>query len=224
MKKIIIVEKREVVAEELLKVVKVGSYKVEVVKTNADAFLYYDTGQTKAIVLENNYDGLCRILQRIRLEDRETAIFVKGQPKAEGEIETVLGEGADNYITHFSSRELQAYLQAWFLYADCQDEKEYILNERVHLAVASQRLFLPNGSLLLSECEFRVLELLARHKGKVVAYEELIEIYWLEYNVDTKTYLCKCVKRLRHILGGGTGLTITNVYRRGYMLEDQNVF
>lgn len=105
MKKIIIVEKREVVAEELLKVVKVGSYKVEVVKTNADAFLYYDTGQTKAIVLENNYDGLCRILQRIRLEDRETAIFVKGQPKAEGEIETVLGEGADNYITHFSSRE-----------------------------------------------------------------------------------------------------------------------
>lgn len=94
MKKIIIVEKREVVAEELLKVVKVGSYKVEVVKTNADAFLYYDIGQTKAIVLENNYDGLCRILQRIRLEDRETAIFVKGQPKAEGEIETVLGEGA----------------------------------------------------------------------------------------------------------------------------------
>lgn len=80
MEKIIIVEKRAVIAEEILKVVKIGNYKVEVVKTNADAFLYYDSGQTKAIVLENNYDGLYRILRRIRLEDRKTVIFVKGPP------------------------------------------------------------------------------------------------------------------------------------------------
>ena len=46
MEKIIIVEKRAVIAEEILKVVKIGNYKVEVVKTNADAFLYYDSGQT----------------------------------------------------------------------------------------------------------------------------------------------------------------------------------
>ena len=39
MEKIIIVEKRAVIAEEILKVVKIGNYKVEVVKTNADAFL-----------------------------------------------------------------------------------------------------------------------------------------------------------------------------------------
>lgn len=38
MEKIIIVEKRAVIAEEILKVVKIGNYKVEVVKTNADAF------------------------------------------------------------------------------------------------------------------------------------------------------------------------------------------
>ena len=44
MEKIIIVEKRAVIAEEILKVVKIGNYKVEVVKTNA--FLYYDSGQT----------------------------------------------------------------------------------------------------------------------------------------------------------------------------------
>ena len=104
MEKIIIVEKRAVIAEEILKVVKIGNYKVEVVKTNADAFLYYDSGQTKAIVLENNYDGLYRILRRIRLEDRKTVIFVKGHPMADEEIEMALGEGADNYITHFTSR------------------------------------------------------------------------------------------------------------------------
>ena len=224
MEKIIIVEKRAEIAEEILKVVKIGNYKVEVVKTNADAFLYYDSGQTKAIVLENNYDGLYRILRRIRLEDRKTVIFVKGHPMADEEIEMALGEGADNYITHFTSRELKAYLQAWFRYAGWQVEKEYVLNRQVHLAVASQRLFLPNGSLLLSECEFRVLELLARNKGKVVAYEELIGIYWFEYNADTKTYLCKCIGRLRHILGEDSGLTITNVYKRGYMLEDLDVF
>ena len=100
----------------------------------------------------------------------------------------------------------------------------FAIQQQVHLAVASQRLFLPNGSLLLSECEFRVLELLARNKGKVVAYEELIGIYWFEYNADTKTYLCKCIGRLRHILGEDSGLTITNVYKRGYMLEDLDVF
>ena len=224
MKKIIIVEKRELIAEEILKVVKVRNYKVEVVKTNTDAFLYYNSGQTKAIVLENNHDGLSRILQRIRLEDWKTVIFVKGQPKADEEIETILGEGADNYITHFTSRELKAYLQAWFRFADRQEEKEYVLNERVHLAVASQRLYLPGRSQILSECEFRVLELLARNKGEVVAYEELIEGCWFECNIDTKTYLCKCVKRLRHILEEDTGLTITNVYKRGYMLEDKNIF
>ena len=120
MEKIIIVEKRAVIAEEILKVVKIGNYKVEVVKTNADAFLYYDSGQTKAIVLENNYDGLYRILRRIRLEDRKTVIFVKGHPMADEEIEMALGEGADNYITHFTSRELKAYLQAWFRYAGWQ--------------------------------------------------------------------------------------------------------
>ena len=107
MEKIIIVEKRAVIAEEILKVVKIGNYKVEVVKTNADAFLYYDSGQTKAIVLENNYDGLYRILRRIRLEDRKTVIFVKGHPMADEEIEMALGEGADNYITHFTVLYLQ---------------------------------------------------------------------------------------------------------------------
>ena len=45
-----------------------------------------------------------------------------------------------------------------------------------------------------------------------------------EYNADTKTYLCKCIGRLRHILGEDSGLTITNVYKRGYMLEDLDVF
>lgn len=43
-------------------------------------------------------------------------------------------------------------------------------------------------------------------------------------NADTKTYLCKCIGRLRHILGEDSGLTITNVYKRGYMLEDLDVF
>ena len=47
---------------------------------------------------------------------------------------------------------------------------------------------------------------------------------FLGYNADTKTYLCKCIGRLRHILGEDSGLTITNVYKRGYMLEDLDVF
>ena len=224
MEKIIIVEKKAVIAEEILKVVKIGDYKVEVVDTNADAFLCYDPGQTKAIVLENHYDGLYRILQRIRLENQKTVIFVKGQPMADGEIEMVLGEGADNYITHFTSRELKAYLEAWLRYAGRWEEEEYKLNGQVHLVVSSQRLLLPYRTQLLSECEFRVLEHLTQNKGKVVLYEELIRSYWFEHNVDTKAYLSKCVGRLRHILGNDSGLMITNVYKRGYMLEDLYFF
>lgn len=65
---------------------------------------------------------------------------------------------------------------------------------------------------------FALLVYLARHPGRLLSKDELIEAVWPDVAV-TDDSLVQCISELRAALGGGDRQLIKTVPRRGYMLE-----
>lgn len=219
MMKIIIVEKNAETAYLIAEVLRANN-SIEMFCTNEQAYVYYQQHRADVILLDNNYPGLYVILDKIRQRDQEILLIVKGIPVIEGEIELILGLGADNFITHFAPMEILAYVKALLRTNHRQSENEYMLNERVCLSMLSQRLCFPHTKQLLSWRDCQILGHLVKNKGKIVSAETLILDSWSEVTPDTKTYLAKAIIRLRNFLKDEPDLVIEAIRGRGYRLAE----
>jgi len=108
--------------------------------------------------------------------------------------------GADDYIVKpFGHLELVARLRSVLRRATGYPgplEAPFVLGD-LRIEWDQRRVFLRGEALRLTSTEYRLLELLARHAGRVVPYEMLMSRIWGAEVIDETGYLKTYVHRLR---------------------------
>jgi len=180
MKRIAIVEDEEDMRELLRLHIEREGYDARLYATG-DEFL--DSVQTTSFdmvlldLMLPGTDGLdvCRIL---RADDstKDIPIIMLTAKSSEADIVVGLELGADDYMTKpFSIRELMARIKALFRRIEIPDDQK-------HLHIASVELFSDRFLVLvdkepieLTATEFKILEYLMRHAGRVLSRNQILE-------------------------------------------------
>jgi DNA-binding response OmpR family regulator len=118
------------------------------------------------------------VVEQLRQRSRETPVLMLTARDALADIVRGLDSGADDYLTKpFSFRELLSRIRALERRSGAKPKNVQEVEDLV-LDVAAQRAFRKGQPLALSLTEFRLLEVLARHKGQVVPRRAIIADVW----------------------------------------------
>jgi DNA-binding response OmpR family regulator len=113
------------------------------------------------------------VVQQLRERSRETPVLMLTARDALADIVRGLDSGADDYLTKpFSFLELLSRIRA-FERRSGDKPRNVLESGDLVLDVAAQRAFRKGHPLHLSLTEFRLLEVLARHKGQVLQTSSL---------------------------------------------------
>jgi two-component system, OmpR family, KDP operon response regulator KdpE len=138
------------------------------------------------------------VIQRVR-EWSPVPIIVLSARTHESEKIAALDAGADDYVTKpFSADELLARVRA-ALRRNVRgtEHQELFRFGAVEIDLAHRRATGPDGEIRLTPLEYRVLECLVRHGGRVVRSDLLVRESWgPDKEGDTRT-LRVCIKNLR---------------------------
>ena len=185
MKKILIVEDEESIAELERDYLEISGFEVELCNNG-------DAGERLAV--ENNYDliildimlpgsdgfEICRKIRKVK----DTPVILVSARKEDIDKIRGLGLGADDYITKpFNILEVKARIKA-IIRRNSKKAKATQKNERIieisdlKLDLDSRRVFEKDKELNLTAKEFDILELLTQNPDKVYSREKLLSIVW----------------------------------------------
>jgi two-component system phosphate regulon response regulator PhoB len=144
-------------------------------------------------------DGLdlCRAIRRSAKLAGSSIIFLTA--KAE-ETDRVVGLelGADDYVTKpFSPRELMARVKAVLRRHEQPAGEALIAAGPLTIDPGAVKVTVNSKEVDLSATEFKLLEFLARHPGRVYSREQLLDAVWRETRFVTPRSVDVYVRRLR---------------------------
>jgi len=154
------------------------------VQTAADGVTALHTARTfkpDLVILDvmlPEVDGI-EVLRRLRQESDVWVLMLTARAE---EIDKVLGlrMGADDYLTKpFSPRELMARVEAMLRRGRLLDTGDPILTfPSLRIDPSARQVWVRDRQIELTPIEFDLLAVLARHQGRVLSRDQLIEQVW----------------------------------------------
>ena len=144
----------------------------------------------------NGFD-LCRQIRQHEQLGKTPIIFLSARTQEMDRLQA-FDAGGDGYITKpFSPRELIARIRNIL-----RTEKEAPLRELIQLGeleidIASMTVSVQGKPVATTVREFRLLEYLARHRGRVFTRDQLLDAVWKEGSFVTPRSIDVFVRRLR---------------------------
>jgi two-component system alkaline phosphatase synthesis response regulator PhoP len=168
-------------------------------------------------------DGL-EVLQKLR---QESGVYVLMLTARTDETDKIVGlmVGADDYMTKpFSPRELVARVKAILRRGRDKDVGEPVLSfRRLRIDPGARRVWRDSEPIELTPIEFDLLHALARHRGRVLSREQLIEQLWgYDYYGDERV-IDVHIGRIRKKVEDdpASPALIVTVRGAGYRFEDE---
>jgi two-component system OmpR family response regulator len=163
-------------------------------------------------------DGL-EVAKRLRGRDEETPVLMLTARDALGDIVKGLDAGADDYLTKpFSFVELLARMRALVRRQQFRRKNVLEVSDLV-LDLTSHRSFRAGEEIYLSVTEFRLVELLARNAGRIVARHEILANVWGPGREVSENTLDAFVRLLRKKVDHGAEPRLIRTHRGfGYSL------
>ena len=125
------------------------------------------------------------------------AIVAVGSATNEADLSRALDAGADDYVAApFGGGELAARIRALLRRTPASDNAHIVVG-RLTIDMARHAVLLGERELRLTGTEFRLLELLARHPGRVVPREDLLHHVGTSAADGTRRQLRVAMSRLR---------------------------
>ena len=221
--RLLIAEDEIPLAEALTEILTIHNYAVDTVHNGKDALDYLTSGaEYDGVILDVMMPGMdgISVLRTIRAMKITTPVLVL---TAKGEIDDrVLGldSGADDYLVKpFDTKELLARIRAMprriahplmnglSLGNTCLDPQRCSIST-------------PSGSILLTNKEYQLLEMLLRNQGRYISSEQFMEKIW-GWDCDSEihvvwTHLSALRRKLERLQ---SDLQIRSARNLGYMLE-----
>jgi DNA-binding response OmpR family regulator len=192
---------------------------------DAGSFWRFLEKETPALVLLDlmlpDADGLevCRALRR---RERGAAVPVIMLTAKGAETDKVLGLelGADDYVTKpFSIKELTARVHA-VLRRPARDEETKRIEVGPLVIDLEKHEVQADGRLIeLTATEFRILQLLATRRGRVLTRNQILDVLWGHEKIVVDRTIDVHIRNLREKLGPAAAL-LKNVRGVGYKVEE----
>lgn len=205
-KTILIIEDEPAIADNILYALETEGYNSIWSKTGEDGLNSLNNEQVDLLVLDvglpdtNGFD-LCK---KIRETSNIPIIFLTARGD---EIDRVVGLeiGADDYIVKpFSPRELTARIKANLRRVHSTNQTHEKVNETYNdiFTIDKGKMIITyiNKELTLSRYEFKILETLISHPGRVYTREDLMNIAWDEPDLSNDRTVDTHIKTIRNKL------------------------
>ncbi|WP_240422013.1 response regulator transcription factor [Paenibacillus periandrae] len=187
MKRILIVEDDQSIANLQKDYLELSGYSVKIVNSGSEGLAALEGKEFELVILDimlPDTDGF-EVLRTIREQDDIPVLLVSARAEEIYKING-LGLGADDYITKpFSSGELVARVSAHLKKFERMKERFGKGNERSHIQVRgleiqhdSRRVFVNGNEVMMAQKEFDLLVFLLKHANRVISKEELFERIW----------------------------------------------
>lgn len=144
----------------------------------------------------NGYD-LCRQIRQHEQLNKTPIIFLSARTQESDRLQA-FDAGGDGYITKpFSPRELIARVRNVLRAQPDSRNQEIIQLGELEIDIASMTVRVQGKPVLTTVREFRLLEYLARHRGRVFTRDQLLDAVWKEGSFVTPRSIDVFVRRLR---------------------------
>ena len=220
--RILIAEDEIATAKALKVLLEKAKYSVDIVHNGTDAWEYILAGQYEVIVLDIMMPGMSglEVLRLIR-QNRITTPVLLLTAKAEVEDRIAgLEAGADDYLPKpFATGELIARIKALGRRSETYADSLLTVGNLV-LDGNRYQMCVGDASVSLTNKEYQLMDLFARHPGFVFSTEHLMDTIWgydTESEIDVVwTHIGYVRKKLRTI---GSDVEIKTIRGAGYALE-----
>jgi DNA-binding response OmpR family regulator len=218
--KILIVEDEPAMASVLSHGLEEEEFEVEVCASGLDGLRKACVQDFDVILLDvmlPDLDGFSVVAQ---LRERsETPVLMLTARDALSDVVRGLDNGADDYLTKpFSFRELLSRIRAIGRRSGNKPKNVITIGELV-LDVVAQRAYRKGQALPLTLTEFRLLEVLARHQGRVISRKQIIADVWGNRRDVEDNTLDVFVRLLRRKLESDCGSKLIQTHRgAGYSM------
>ena len=140
---------------------------------------------------------LCRQIRQHKLLGKTPIIFLSARTQEPDRLQA-FDAGGDGYITKpFSPRELIARVRTVLRAQMEAPNRELIQAGELEIDIASMTVRLEGKAVPTTVREFRLLEYLARHHGRVFTRDQLLDAVWKEGSFVTRRSIDVFVRRLR---------------------------
>ncbi len=222
---VLVVEDEESLALLLKYNLEKEGYRVSVARDGDDGLILAEEGKPDLILLDwmlPRVPGIevCRRL-RSRAENRNTPILMLTARGEESERIRGLDQGADDYITKpFSMNELLARIRAVLRRIRPALAEDKVTCGDIVIDRAAHRVRRAGQEVHLGPTEFRLLDYLMQHPGRVFSREQLLDAVWgSDVYVEARTVDVH-IGRLRRALNKETdGDPIRTVRSAGYAFD-----
>ncbi len=217
--RVLIVEDEPDLARQVADALRGAGYAVDAASDGEEGHFLGDTEPYDAVVLDlglPKLDGLS-VLRQWRGDGRAMPVLILTARGAWSEKVAGFDAGADDYLPKpFHMEELLARLRALIRRAAGHATSEIACGP-VRLDTAAARVTLDGEPIKLTALEYRLLEYLMHHRGKVVSRTELVEhLYDQDFDRDSNT-IEVFVGRLRKKIGADLIQTVRGL---GYQLDE----
>jgi two-component system KDP operon response regulator KdpE len=143
------------------------------------------------------------VIRAIRKWSQMPILVISARDQERNKIEA-LDAGADDYITKpFTPGEVSARIRAALRRAavvDKNEPSETITFGAIRVNLAARRVFAADNEVHLTPNEYKLLQVLLRHHGRVLTQRQLLNEVWGPEHLEEREYLRVFMSQLRHKL------------------------
>lgn len=197
---ILIVDDEASVRDMVSDALRFAGFDVSVAPNAVDALNIVLKSQPDLLVVDINMPGMNghELLQHLRKQGNATPVILLTARQAFEDMADGLRSGADDYVRKpFRLEELLLRIEAVLRRAQPTPEAEVLVCGPLQLEAAAHTATLAGAAVELSPTEFKLLETLLRHKGRVVSRKALLSEVWDMGFVENATVLDTYVFYLR---------------------------
>ncbi len=220
--KLLIVEDDQATAKYILRGLAEHGHKADHAKDGHDGLMLGSGGQYDVLIIDRmlpKMDGLT-LLKSLRKSGNKTpAIFLTAMGQLRDRVEG-LESGDDYLVKPFAFAELYARIGSLARRPPLSEVQTVLKAADLEIDLIRREVKRGGKVIELQPTEFRLLEYLVRHQGRVVTRTMVLEYVW-DFNFDPKTSIVEThISRLRSKIDRGFKTELIKTIRNsGYMLD-----
>jgi DNA-binding response OmpR family regulator len=223
--RILVVEDEKGMAQILKKGLEEEGHVISLAMDGPSALALAENSEFDVVLLDVMLPGMngIEVAKRVRERQKDTPILMLTARDAVPDIVKGLDAGADDYMTKpFSFAVLLARLRA--LERRASEPRTHLLRAADLVADLTQRrVFRGAREIHLTPTEFRLLEVLMRHNGRVTSRYAILDAVWGPMEKVEENTLDAFMKLLRRKVDEGESIKLIHTVRGfGYCLQPEH--